>query len=99
MQTKTRCLQLATRNSLLASFDHKLFALLGTRKTKHFGEFCFIENCGVPFQVMVIKYSDYVTIYIPLDSHGDITELLDAILGSLEIHIQIVACFSEFIPQ
>ena len=42
---------------------------------------------------MVTKYHDYVTIYIPLDCHGDITEFLDAIIPSLEIHIQIVACF------
>ena len=58
-----------------------------------------LENCGVPIQVLVMKYRDYVTIYIPLDSHGDITEFLDAILVSLEIHAQIVAWFSEFIPH
>ena len=48
---------------------------------------------------MVIKHRDYVMIYIPLDSHGDITEFLDAIIVSLEIFIQVVACCSEFIPQ
>ena len=48
---------------------------------------------------MVTKYHAYVTIYIPLDSHGDITKFLDAIIVYFEIHIQIVACFSEFILQ
>ena len=39
----------------------------------------------MPIQVMVMKYRDYVTIYIALDSHGDITEFPDAIIVSLEI--------------
>ena len=33
-----------------------------------------IENCGLPIKVMVMEYRDYLTIYIPLDSHGDISE-------------------------
>ena len=48
---------------------------------------------------MVMKYRDYVTIYIPLDSHGDITEFPDAKIVSLVIYTQIAACFSEFEPQ
>ena len=40
-----------------------------------------------------MKYHDSVTITpIPLDSHGDMTEFLDAIIVSLEIDIHIVAC-------
>ena len=33
------------------------------------------------------------------DPHGDVTEFLVAIIVSLETHVQIVACFSEIVPQ
>ena len=46
---------------------------------------------------MFTKYRNYVTIYILLASQGDIIEFLDAIIDSLEIYIQMVACFGEIL--
>ena len=86
--TKTRCLRLGARNGLLArevprSFDHNSFVLRETGKRNISANSASYINCGVPIQVMVTKYRDYVTSYIPLDSHGDITEFLDVIIVSL----------------
>ena len=79
------------------NFEQNSFVLFETRKTEHF---CLIKNLGVPTQVMATKYRDYGTTYTPLDFDSDIREFIDAAkIVSLEIHVQIVARFSEFILQ